>query len=74
MSSLLFFNEFLITFGKTGAYMHLKMMFYSEELNSRQFASLLCSYGILHSWALIFGLYFLLFCTVPPGSQHAIHI
>ena len=50
----------------TGAYMYLKIMFYSEALNSCQFAPTLGSYAILHYWALVLGLYFWLSSTVPP--------
>ena len=49
------------------------MMFYREEHNSCQFASLLCSYAILQNCALVFGLHLLL-CGTVPGPQHAIHI
>ena len=46
--------------------MYLKIMFYSEALNSCQFAPILGSYAILHYWALVLGLYFWLSSTVPP--------
>ena len=37
--------------------MYLKIMFYSEALNSCQSAPILGSYAILHYWALVLGLY-----------------
>ena len=46
--------------------MYLKIMFYSEALNSCQFAPILGSYAILHYWALVLGLYYWLSSTVPP--------
>ena len=41
-------------------------MFYSEALNSCQFAPILGSYAFLDYWALVLGLYFWLSSTVPP--------